>query len=303
MRKYRPDTLLIYDYLAILSYRLVYIFAPKPRITWYHNHDVAEKQYIRKHSISWWSWKSEKWIFPKLQIFSLPSIEREFCFPMKSLTGKFVFLPNFPSELIYKNGISDQRNKDPVFKILFQGSIGPMHGLEEIIPLLKERIAGKDLMLVLKGFINPKYLELLKSIAAENNVSGKLLYIGPTDYREVIENGRTCHIGIGIHKKEDIMNKTLGTASNKIYEYSALGLPVILYDNQHFREILGKFEWAFFTDTSSDSLRNCLEKIILDFPRLSSLAVSDFRTQLSFEHYFKSLKKQLPVGDESPNNN
>ena len=168
-----------------------------------------------------------------------------------------------------------------------------------LFPLLKERIAGKDLILVLKGFIKPKYLELLKSIAAENNVSEKLLYIGPTDYREVIENGRTCHIGIGIHKKDDIMNKTLGTASNKIYEYAALGLPVILYDNEHFREILGKYEWAFFTDTSSGSLRNCLEKIITDYPRLSDLALSDFRKQLSFEQYFQTLKKTLPKEEMS----
>ena len=296
MRKYRPDTLLIYDYLAILAYRMIYFLAPKPRLTWYHNHDVAEKQYIRKHSISWWSWKSEKWIFPKLQIFSLPSVERKFCFPMKSLTGEFVFLPNFPSGKIYKNGRPEQRYNEAVYKILFQGSIGPLHGLEEIIPLLKERIAGKDLVLVLKGFIKPKYLESLKSVAAENNVSEKLLYIGPTDYREVIENGRTCHIGIGIHKKDDIMNKTLGTASNKIYEYAALGLPVILYDNRHFHEILGKFEWAFFTDASKDSLRDCLEKIIINYPRLSGLAEVDFRRQLSFEHYFQALNKTATRG-------
>jgi hypothetical protein len=169
MKRYKPDTLLIYDYLAILAYRMVYFLAPKPRITWYHNHDVAEKQYIRRHTISWWSWKSEKWIFPKLQIFSLPSMERRPCFPMIT-RGKFIFLPNFPSGLIYKNGITDQRYNDPVFKILFQGSIGPMHGLEELIPLLRERIAGKELVLVLKGFINPKYLAQLKTIAADHRV-------------------------------------------------------------------------------------------------------------------------------------
>jgi len=222
---------------------------------------------------------------------------------MQSLRGKFIFLPNFPSGFIYKNGLTDQRYNDPVFRILFQGSIGPLHGLEELIPLLKEKIGGKELVLVLKGFINPKYLDQLKTIAADNRVSEKLIYIGPTDYRQVIENGKTCHIGIGIHKKDDIMNKTLGTASNKIYEYAAMGLPVILYDNEHFREILGKFEWAFFTDTSSDSLRDCLDKIIMNYRPLSSQAASDFNSQLSFEHYFRSLKNQLPEEDISVVNN
>ena len=69
----------------------------------------------------------------------------------------------------------------------------------------------------------------------------------------------TYHIGIGIHRKEDIMNKTLGTSSNKIYEYAAAGLPVLLYDNQQFRNYLGKYKWAFFTDCSKASLISALE--------------------------------------------
>jgi glycosyltransferase involved in cell wall biosynthesis len=298
LKKYKPDTVLIYDYLAILAYRLIYFFARTPRVTWYHNHDVAEKQYIRPFTISWLSWKCEKWLFPKLQMFSLPSVERKQCFPMQSLGGQFYFLPNFPSEMIYQKNGQNNRANDPVYKILFQGSIGPMHGLEELIPLLGENIAGKNLVLVLKGFISQEYLTQLKLIARRYNVEDRLIYIGPTDYRLVIENGKTCHIGIGIHKKDDIMNKTLGTASNKIYEYAAMGLPVILYDNAHFREILGKFEWAFFTDTSTGSLRACLEQIISDYPRLSSQAAKDFGRQLSFEHYFVSVKKELEEVNE-----
>jgi glycosyltransferase involved in cell wall biosynthesis len=304
MRKYKPDTLLIYDFLAILAYRMIDSLAPDPRITWYHNHDVAEEQYIKKNTISWLSWKSEKWLFPKLQIFSLPSVERKRCFPMELLKGRFIFLPNFPSALIYQKNDQVNRFADPVYRILFQGSIGPLHGLEEIIALLKEKITGKDLVLVLKGFISPEYLGQLKSIADFHKVSDKLIYIGPTDYRQVIENGKTCHIGIGIHKKNDIMNQTLGTASNKIYEYAALGLPVILYDNAHFREILGRFAWAFFTDTSQSSLKQCLEDIILNYSSLSNQAAADFCRQLSFEHYFISVKDLLEEGEiSSPNNN
>ena len=293
LKKYKPDTVLIYDYLAILAYRLIYFFVRSPRVTWYHNHDVAEKQYIRPFSISWLSWKCEKWLFPKLQMFSLPSVERKQCFPMQSLGGQFYFLPNFPSEMIYQKNGRDKRVDDPVYKILFQGSIGPMHGLEELIPLLAENIVGKSLVLVLKGFISKEYLSQLKLIAKDYNVEDRLIYIGPTDYRLVIENGKTCHIGIGIHKKEDIMNRTLGTASNKIYEYVALGLPVILYDNAHFREILGKYKWAFFTSAESDSLRQNLRDIVLNYPSLSRQASADFNNQLSFEHYFEPVRNYL----------
>jgi glycosyltransferase involved in cell wall biosynthesis len=298
VRKYKPDSILIYDYQAILAYRVSYLLTRKPHILWYHNHDVAEERYIRKGSLTWCSWKSEKWIFPKLDIFSLPALERKVCFPMSLLRGEFFYLPNFPSAYIYPVGQQKNKSADPVFRILFQGSIGPLHGLEELISLLNQKIGGKQLVLVLKGFVSREYLGQLQQIAQKNGVSDKLIYVGPTDYRQVIENGKSCHIGIGIHMKDDMMNQTLGTASNKIYEYAALGLPVILYDNSHFREILGKFNWTFFTDGSSGSLKKCLEQIIPDYDRLSKEALSDFQHELSFEHYFANLKTFL-IGKEN----
>jgi glycosyltransferase involved in cell wall biosynthesis len=296
-RKYKPDTFLISDYLCILAYRLISPFVHKPRVLWYHNHDVAEEKYIKRYSLSWLSWKSEKWLFPKLQIFSLPAVERKVCFPMNLLNGMFFFLPNFPSVLIYKSGIDEDKINNSVYRILFQGSIGPLHGLEELIPLLKEKISGKELRLVLKGFIRTDYLDQLKAIACTHEVADRLSYIGPTNYLEVIENARTCHIGIGIHKKTDVMNKTLGTASNKIYEYAALGLPVVLYDNDHFRETLEQYKWAFFTNTEPESFRECLQRIISDYSSLSKQAFEDFSSKLSYEHYFEPVKKIL---DGSP---
>ena len=89
------------------------------------------------------------------------------------------------------------------------------------------------------------------------------------------------------------MNKTLGTASNKIYEYAASGMPVLLYDNIHFRSILGNRNWAFFTDTQEKSLVKTLEEIIAQYQLLSSSAQKDFKAELCFEHYFQPLLKYL----------
>ena len=106
-KKYKPDAFLITDYLSILALRLIFPFIHKPEILWYHNHDVAEEQYIKKFSMTWFSWKSEKWLFPKLEIFSLPALERKDRFPMNLFNGRFFFLPNFPSRNdLYKDRIS-----------------------------------------------------------------------------------------------------------------------------------------------------------------------------------------------------
>ena len=288
--KIKPSTILIYDSMPILSYRLISSFIIKPETLWYHNHDVVEDKYCRKWSLIWWAWKSEKWIFPKLNIFSLPSIERKKCFSFNLFNGKFFFLPNYPSRKIYtKFRKEKEMMRDDTIKILYQGSIGELHGLEEIISLLNIKVQGKSLKLILKGFINDEYLINLKELASQNGVEDKLIYIGPTGYNEVIKNASECHIGIGIHKKNDIMNNTLGTASNKIYEYIALGMPVILYENEHFKDILKDNEWAFFTDTSKKSLLESITKIIDNYSFLSNKAVFDFNSKLCFESHFSEI--------------
>lgn len=297
VKRYQPDTILIYDSMPLLSYRLLSLFIRKPRILWYHNHDVSEQRYLKKYSLAWWAWKAEQWVFPKLDIFTLPADERRANFPMKKFRGKYWLLPNFPSLRVIariKQAEKDRRQ----LKILYQGSIGKEHGLEEIIPLLGHKFEGRGLTLVLKGFVNQDYLQSLQGLALKEQVADRLLYLPPGGYAGVLENAATCHIGIGIHRKQDEMNKTLGTASNKIYEAAALGMPVLLFDNGHFREHLSGFVWTFFTDCSAGSLFRCIESIAADFDRLSQKSRQDFLNGLNFENAFLSFMEELRQNGE-----
>lgn len=292
IRQQKPHTVLAYDNLSLLALRLIWPLIKKPEVFWYHNHDVSESRYIKKYTLSWWAWKSERWAFPRLNYFSLPAMERQEYFPMNLFKGTFWFIPNFPSVKVY--GTEEVRMPPSgTFNLLYQGSIGPLHGLEEIIPLLGETFDGKNIQLVLKGFISAEYLEELKQIARKHGVEERLRYIPPGGYRGVIENARDCHIGIGIHKKDDIMNKTLGTASNKIYEYVAVGMPVLVYDNIHFRNSLNGRSWVFFTDASRASLLDALHRIITGWQQLSAAATADFKNGLSFEQYFLPVMGKL----------
>jgi len=287
------ETLLVYDYMPWLSYTLFKKRLPENLLIWYHNHDVAEKQYLRKGSISWWAWKSEQRIFSRLDIFSLPAVERQSRFPMGEFKGRFFFLPNYPSIAMYGRYNKLTKDKSGPVRLLFQGSIGPFHGLEEIIPLLGHTISGRSLQLVVKGFISSDYASELMRLSKEYKVEDKLIILPPTGYLEVVRNAQTCHIGIGIHKKQDFMNQTLGTASNKIYEYAASGMPVLVFDNDHFRRVLGNRPWVFFTDTSAGSLIACVEQIMTRFQELSTKALIDFEKELCFEHYFNPLREYL----------
>lgn len=283
IRREQFDLVLLYEAYAVLAYKWTRALGTKkPPLLWYHNHDIFEPHTQGRLSIGRMAIKSEQAIFDEADIFTLPSNERKAYFPLKTFRGAYFFLPNYPSRTFYSRFYS-AKLPGTELRIIFQGRIADGHGLEEIVALLNEKIQGKALSLHLKGIVSDEYATKLRNLANQHNVAGQLHFHGVTSYKEVPAVASTCDIGIAIHTKSDIMNKTLGTSSNKIYEYAAVGLPVLLYDNQHFRTHLGKYQWAVFTDCSADSLKDCLNNIVSNYGSMSAAAFSDFSNNLNFE--------------------
>ncbi|MEJ7768323.1 MAG: glycosyltransferase [Chitinophagaceae bacterium] len=289
-RNHQPSVILVYDSLSLFAYHLIRPFLSLHKI-WYHNHDVTENT-VRKFSISWFAARKESQAFKYLDIFSLPTDERLPNFPMADFKGSYFFIPNYPARSFYEPFYHPKKIGQPL-RIVFQGSIGPFHGIEEIIPLLKETVNGYNMMLVLKGPCRDEYRKLCIELARKYEVSEKLVFKGVTSYAEVPVVSASCHIGIGILAKQDIMNKTLGTASNKLYEYAAVGLPVIYFNQENFNRYLSKYTWAFAVTLSSKEIKEKISLIIKSYEQLSVTAHQDFLTDLNFEKGFSQVKSFL----------
>jgi len=284
-RRRRPRVILLYDVQALLAYRLIRPFLHFKHDLWYHNHDIAEIDTVRKYSIGWFACKTEKKIFPRIDIFTLPSAERLPFFPMNTFRGKYFVVPNYPSLAFYRPFYTPDKSLD-VIRLVFQGRIGPGHGLEEIIPLLAAPVAGKPLHLVLKGHCHPDYKQALLALAKQYSVSDSLSFAGFTPYEEVPRVAAGCHIGIGIFSAVEVMHVTLGTASNKLYEYAAVGLPVLYLGMEHFSKYLGKYPWAVPVELTSRSIAAKIETIIGNYAFYSRAAHESFVGELNFERCF-----------------
>lgn len=286
IKKYFPKCVLLYDPLALYLFDRIRPLVSKKIIVWYHNHDVADLNLVRKYSVSWFAFRAEKRIFKYLSIFTLPSLDRLVNFPMTSSSAKHFVIKNYPRCSFYSN-FYNRKALDKVVKLVFQGHVSDNHGLEQIINLLSQKVKGYSLQLVIKGPCLPQYRLTLEQIANNLNVANQVEFFGVTSYAEVPKVASTCHIGIGIHAKDDIMNVTLGTASNKLYEYAALGLPILYYDKEYFTRYLSKYQWAIATLLDEASLLASIEKIINDYDELSLAAHSDFLQSLNFEIEFR----------------
>ncbi|MFK7932748.1 MAG: glycosyltransferase [Saprospiraceae bacterium] len=291
-QKHQPSVVLLYDAVALLAWSNVQRILNNKPLIWYHNHDKIERHEIGKYSIGWFALRAEKKMFPRLSLFSLPSNERKQFFPMKTLMGQYSFLPNYPALSFYQR-FEQQRALKKDLNLVYQGAVNDEHGLEEIINILGERIDNKTLHLTIYGSPTPTYRVKLMKLAEQYDVQKQVHFGGRIPYRELPAYTGQHHIGIAINKPKGIIYKTGGTASNKIYEYAALGLPVLYFDSTHYRKHLAAHDWAFATDLTVASLLTTLQNVCNNYQSLSRAARKDFSEQLNFEANFQPILKQL----------
>lgn len=290
----RSNILLVYDAIPLYAASLLRNTLNNSNTKlWYHNHDITDLKNAGRFSLMSMSAKREAKAIKNVDFFSLPAKERLVHFKNLPILLTPMVIPNYPYKAFYsKHQKTGWLERDRI-KLLYQGSIGGGHGLEEIIESLPETIGGKILELHLVGKIRAGYLEDLQKKAELEGVSTQLFYHGMKAFAELPEFLSQFDIGLAVHKPYNITYATGGSASNKIYEYAALSMPVILYDNDHYRDYLGHNDWAFFTDLSKESLIGVFEGIYHHYSTLSKSAYNDFETVFNFETVFKPMVHKL----------
>jgi glycosyltransferase involved in cell wall biosynthesis len=286
------DLVVLYDSIPLFSFFIANRFISSKKKIWYHNHDMPATHPIRKYSVSWFSAKYEHKAMNSVDYFSLPSDDRLVFYPNWKNKDNYLCIPNYPSLKLYDKQLEKNKIQEEI-KIIFQGTIGEGHGLELLIDLLKERISGKTLRLILKGGVRPQYKESLEDHAKTNGVEEKIDWFPLGPYCELPAITSDCHIGIAIYLKTDNVRNTMGTASNKIYEYAASGLPVIVFDNEQFRKHLENKPWVFFYDGSSESMKKCISSILENHESLSLSALNGFKSELNFEKAFVPVMNKI----------
>jgi len=294
LRSNESQILLVYDVIPLYASSLFKRILRKNKTKlWYHNHDVTDLRKASKYSLMSIASRNEEAAIKAIDLFSLPSKERIIHFPTLDKSIRPEIIPNFPLKSFYSKFKKESRSDNSKIKLVYQGSIGKGHGLEDIIKILKNKINDKALELHLVGKIRAPYLKQLKELAIENEAQNQFWYHGMQPFAELPEFLSQFDIGLAIHKPYNVTYSTGGSASNKIYEYAAIGLPVLLYDTKHYRSYLDKTEWAFFTNLSFKSLDSNLKTMDSNWNKISNAAHFDFTSTNNFENGFKPILKLI----------
>lgn len=300
------EVAIAYDAIPLLACAMAKAEARGEFLLWYHNHDARSPADHTLFSVGWVAELLESRLFSLLDLFSLPAAERLEFFPVEKVRDRLYHIPNYPPKHLYAADAIEEADDDrdlcrrrrsdrqgfgqPIggeIRMIYQGSIGPHHGFEEIFPYLKRRVEGRGLRLTLMGKAWPRYRRHLEELVRRLGIEQRVSFMDFQPYAAVRQVLMAHDVGLAIHKPVGITYSTGGTASNKIYEYAAAGLPVVLLDNDHYRRYLGDYDWTVFTDLGWASLRGCLERILQHYEAMSESARSDFRADLNFEKVFR----------------
>jgi glycosyltransferase involved in cell wall biosynthesis len=290
------DVSLIYAYDAF-GYTIAYLcrlLQPQAIPLIYHNHDLL-RQLLPLSSLSGWVQRGERRWVHKADMVVFPSQERAFSF--KNLTDfnrPIMIVPNFPRKSYFPERqdflqlISERFQKN---QILQQGTISVKSSLLELIDSLTFLDDCIELKLI--GYIFEDDKKNMKEFYTRKKVANRVHYFMPVPYNELPLHTWKASLGVCLYKKVDINHQTMGTASNKIYEYAACGLPVIVSDQPDYREHLGSESWVRFADPDDPhSIASAVQDIFSDFGKYQAMCLAArqaFEQKYNFESVFSPL--------------
>jgi len=176
--------------------------------------------------------------------------------------------------------------------VLRQGRIGPGHAIEVTIrsmPYWK----SDDWGFVLIGPVEPDYAGFLVSLAEDYDVASRFAILPAVSYPEVSQYTAGANLGHALYEPIHINNRHITTASNKILEYIAAGIPLLLSNSSGSDNLLSRYQVGLTADVDSpESIAEAVNTILGDDALARQMGE---RSRQAFENEYNYAHQYAPV--------
>lgn len=184
--------------------------------------------------------------------------------------------------------------KAPV--LLYVGGIGEANPLELGIEAVARKL---DLYFVLIGWSNPERVEALRAMAKGLGVTDRVLFLGEVEDKWPYLDGST--LGFCIYHPNQLRLKHLATASNKLMESLAAGLPVLAHGSPDFREIVEGYRvGACLSKNDPDEMVRLVRRLLADLKPYSFRARRTHTQLFHYEAQYTEILEEIKTLTPSP---
>ena len=131
---------------------------------------------------------------------------------------------------------------------------------------------------------------MLAQLARELDIEDQLTFLPPVSYDKVLRLTPGADVGHALYEPIHINNRFITTASNKIMEYMAAGLPILVSDRSALRAFVDRYECGLTAKESSpESIARAVNALQGDpglARRLGSAGQRAFQEEFNYERQF-----------------
>ena len=176
--------------------------------------------------------------------------------------------------------------------VLRQGRIAEGHAIEATLRSIP-KWASKKWGFVLFGVQDPGFMEHVRALVSELGVAQQFALLPAVAYDRVFDYTPGADVGHALYDPVHINNVHITTASNKIMEYLAAGLPLLVSDTPSQRALVETHRCGVTADESSpDSIAVTVNALLGQPERCRQLGVA---ARHAFEQVFCYERQFAPV--------
>jgi glycosyltransferase involved in cell wall biosynthesis len=215
-----------------------------------------------------------------------------------NLQKELLIIPNFPLKDYFKFSVDWNlliKERWENITLFYRGSISDSSAMQESITAAS--LLDQNVNIKFVGFLTLANAEKLTSWVEHIKVSSSFDYLGTLPYKDLQDHTLAATIGFALYKNTYFDRVACVTACNKIYEYAACGLPVIVSDFPNYREYLGNEAWAHFANPDGPhSIASAIQDILRDFGNYQAMCLAArraFEKNYNYESAFSPLLAKI----------
>lgn len=174
--------------------------------------------------------------------------------------------------------------------VLYQGALNKDHFILEIIRSMSSW--PEDSLFVLMGYSQGNFMDFIWKEAETLQLNSRIIQLPFINYNELFHYSVGAYLGMALYSNKNYNQTFNAGASNKIFEYLSMGVPIVTNKSPYFSEVLDS-SVAYFVDPNSiEDISGAVNLAFQDpenHRRKSEAARKQHLTKFNYERQFRPI--------------